>query len=96
MFKKSISNYNCELCDYNTSILQNYNKHLLTLKHKINTNRDTLEINGNGKVSIKYQCNYCNYSIFIKNKIIEKSGKTSRGFMCSKSFNKKILKIPTA
>ena len=66
----------------------------MTLKHKINTNRDTLEINGNGKVSIKYQCNSCNYSIFIKNKIIEKSGKTGRGFMCSKSFNKKILKSP--
>jgi hypothetical protein len=69
MFKKSISNYNCELCDYNTSILQNYNKHLLTLKHKINTNNENLAILGNVEFSLKYStynCSYCNYITNVK------------------------------
>jgi hypothetical protein len=65
-YNKSINKYACLFCDYNTSILQNYNKHILTLKHKINTNNDTLEINGNEKVSTKYFCSYCNYNTIIK------------------------------
>jgi hypothetical protein len=65
-YNKNIKKYICNCCDYITSKLQHYNKHILTLKHKINTNRDTLEINGNKKVSIKYECNSCNYITIIK------------------------------
>jgi len=32
--------YNCSICDYNTSNKKDYNKHLLTLKHKSMTNDD--------------------------------------------------------
>jgi hypothetical protein len=69
MFKKSISNYSCELCDYNTSVLQNYNKHLLTAKHNINTNNENLAILGNTEFSLKYstyKCSYCNYITNVK------------------------------
>jgi len=61
---KSIKNYICSVCDYNTSALQNYNKHVLTLKHKNNT----LEINGNIKnveniktINAMYSCDICNF-----------------------------------
>jgi len=63
--KENIKIYSCEKCDYTTGIIQNYSKHLLTLKHKINTYNDTLAINGNEKVSKKYsyhKCFHCNYS----------------------------------
>ena len=63
--EKSINNYNCLLCDYNTSILQNYNKHILTLKHKNNSNNAFLEINGNSKNSTNvaiYNCRVCNFN----------------------------------
>ena len=58
---KSISKYICTKCHYNTSIKTNYNKHLVTVKHKA----AEMEINGNKnsaeKVSFKYNCNLCNY-----------------------------------
>ena len=41
-YNKNIKNYICNCCHYNTSKLQDYNKHILRLKHKINTNKDTL------------------------------------------------------
>jgi len=61
---KSIKKYICSVCDYNTSVLQNYNKHILTPKHKNNT----LEINGNIKnveniktINAMYSCDVCNF-----------------------------------
>ena len=61
---KSIKNYICSVCDYNTSVLQNFNKHILTVKHKNNT----LEINGNIKnveniktINAMYSCDICNF-----------------------------------
>jgi hypothetical protein len=38
----------------------------LSLKHKNNNFNDTLEINGNTKVSNNYNCDYCNYTTIIK------------------------------
>ena len=59
---KSISNYICKYCDYATCIKTNYNKHLVTVKHKM----AEMEINGNTfsaeKVSFKYNCSVCNYN----------------------------------
>jgi len=61
---KIINNYNCLFCNYTTSILQNYNTHLLTLKHK----KNNLEINGNKKnvkniktINAMYSCEICNF-----------------------------------
>jgi len=57
-----MNNYYCITCDYTTGISQNYNKHLMTLKHKINTNTVFLEINGNTKNEEKiFYCDVCNF-----------------------------------
>jgi hypothetical protein len=60
-YNKNIQIFSCKDCDYTTSKLQNYNTHLLTLKHKNNT----LAIVGNEKVSSNesnYICCNCNYN----------------------------------
>jgi len=60
-YNKNIQNFSCKECHYNTSKIQNYNTHLLTLKHKNNT----LAIIGNKKVSSKestFICCNCNYN----------------------------------
>jgi len=54
--------YYCEICDYSTSRLHNYNKHLLTLKHKHATNNSLLEINGNiNNEKNVFSCDTCNF-----------------------------------
>jgi hypothetical protein len=59
---KSIRKYYCEKCDYTTSITSNYNKHLLTLKHNIDTNNAFLAISGNIKnVKSIFYCEACNF-----------------------------------
>jgi len=66
--------YNCEICNYSTNKLFNYNKHLNTKKHIDNENKNTIPKNGieipkNGigvpKNDIK--CCYCNKIIKFKN-----------------------------
>ena len=60
-YNKSIQFFLCKECDYNTSKIQNYNTHLLTLKHKNNT----LSIKGDKKVlsnESTYICCNCNYN----------------------------------
>jgi len=54
--------YHCENCYYTTSTLQNYTKHIMTLKHKTNTNNKFLAINGNIKNEQNiFYCNVCNF-----------------------------------
>ena len=45
--------YECKNCSCITSNKYDYNKHLLTLKHKNAINIESLEINGNEKLSKK-------------------------------------------
>ena len=52
--KKSEYKYSCAKCLYNTNNICNYNKHLLTPKHK---NTDNSEKNEH-----KYSCSYCDYN----------------------------------
>jgi hypothetical protein len=62
--QKSVQIFNCDSCDYNTSSTRDFNKHLLTAKHKNATNNATLAIIGNEKVArekIQYNCKCCNY-----------------------------------
>ena len=42
-FQKSSNNYSCECCDYNTSRLSQYNRHITTSKHLILTNTNETE-----------------------------------------------------
>jgi hypothetical protein len=53
--------YNCELCNYNTSYKKDYSKHILTAKHKkledLTKNRTNLT---NNVSSIEFICNNCN------------------------------------
>lgn len=51
----------CNYCDYNTSKKTNYDKHVLTAKHKKATFGTNLEINGNGCISDNenFNCKNC-------------------------------------
>ena len=48
--------YYCEKCDYTTSRLSSYNKHLTTAKH-LGKQKETEKLQ---KVAEKYNCDYCN------------------------------------
>ena len=99
-YHKNIHFFSCKDCDYNTSKLQNYNTHLLTLKHK----NATLAIISNKKVEsnisnyICCNCNYntnkkCNYDKhLLTEKHIKKSNKepTEKKYTCSQC-NKEYL-----
>lgn len=52
VFEKT-SIYKCEICDYNTSYKQNFNKHLLSKKHK---NEEDLQNGMKSIKSINYEC----------------------------------------
>jgi hypothetical protein len=56
--------YFCQSCDYSTSSLKDYNKHLTTDKHKDRTNLNNLE-----HISPKYQCEHCNKSYKARNSL---------------------------
>jgi len=63
-------NFNCDNCDYTTSRKNDYNKHILTLKHKINENKAFLAIKGDKKIASNvaiYICNTCNFNSKNKN-----------------------------
>jgi hypothetical protein len=51
-------NFCCKKCDYYTSRQKDYNKHLLTLKHKNFQNGNILEIQEISKIPM-YECNQC-------------------------------------
>ena len=63
--------YECNNCNFITSNKYDYNKHLLTLKHKNAINIESLEINGNEKLLVKYECKECNYSTQYKSDLIK-------------------------
>jgi hypothetical protein len=51
--------YDCSICNYTTSNKTDYNKHLMTLKHRNNDNDRAMEMDGNQKIasSICIGCN---------------------------------------
>jgi hypothetical protein len=68
-FSKNADKYNCIVCHFITSNKYNYNKHIMTLKHKINEDKALLEINGNSNFVCKnasFDCSICNF--YSKNK----------------------------
>ena len=82
-------NYSCIHCDYNTSRLSQYNKHILTAKHmKLTT--------VNQKVSKHYSCACCNYDTTIhsnykKHLLTEKHLKLSKVSNVSKKVSQPIM-----
>lgn len=55
--KKNEQNYCCNLCDFNTSRLTDYNRHLLTTKH--NGNKMATLGNEKNEKNEKYMCENC-------------------------------------
>jgi len=84
---KSSQNFCCKSCHYTTSKIYNYNKHLLTAKHKNATKNDILETFGNKKVLdnvAMYKCGVCDYNTskkiyYDKHLITEKHKKNLNG-----------------
>ena len=93
--QKSVQIFNCESCHYNTSITRDFNKHLLTAKHKNATNNATLAIIGNEKVArekIQYNCKCCNYETnrkwsYDKHLLSEKHKKNINGELREVKYN---------
>ena len=63
--QKNAKEYNCNICDFNTSKYNDYNRHLLTSKHKNRT-----ELNKKTpKNSEKYNCKYCDKCYKVRNSL---------------------------
>jgi hypothetical protein len=60
--------HNCELCDYNTCNLKDYNKHLHTTKHLNRINLNDLE-QKNPKKSQEFICKYCSKTYKARNSL---------------------------
>ena len=56
--QKVARNFNCEFCHYNTCKIYNWNKHILTHKHKMltNANKSSQKV---ARKTILHHCNNC-------------------------------------
>lgn len=66
---KNANNFGCDNCYFYTSNKYDFNRHIMTLKHKINENKAFLAINGdikNASFDVSYNCDICNF--YSKNK----------------------------
>jgi len=59
-FTKSSTNYNCELCDYTTSRLSQYSRHLETVKHLKRLNSTDFNNKNLKSSQLKFNCTLCN------------------------------------
>ena len=69
ILQKVAHKFHCDYCYYSTSKTHDYNKHLLTLKHKMTVQNASLAINGNlnnASHVAAYNCDICNF--YSKNK----------------------------
>jgi hypothetical protein len=62
--QKSSEKFRCEKCDYNTCRMSQYERHLLTPKHKNETNETNLK----QKSSEKFQGYFCNCGVFFNSR----------------------------
>ena len=62
---KNNYNFYCEKCNFKCSKISNYNKHILTLKHKNRTNLNFLEQNKN----VHFSCKQCNKTYNARNSL---------------------------
>lgn len=56
--------YICQCCDYKTSNLYHYNKHLMTSGHAINKNNNISEDDSNSETKM-VKCEYCNNKLMM-------------------------------
>ena len=63
---ESSKNFTCKCCDYNTSRSSQYNRHVLTAKHKKAINVNTMETSfpQNNKKTTIFTCENCNKEYF--------------------------------
>jgi len=87
--------YNCKLCNYNTSVKCNYDKHIKTLKHKNKEEEHLLYIQNNID---NFICNICNKKLSSRQSL-NNHIKSCRGvssvlecYKCNKMFNKSITR----
>ena len=61
---KVATNFCCESCDYSTSKISNWKKHLSTQKHSmvINGNKSSQKVANLGKIE-EYNCEFCGKNI---------------------------------
>ena len=52
--KRCNTKYTCKKCDYNTSRKSQFNRHLLTAKHKNNENTTIIQQNTTQKSTVKH------------------------------------------
>jgi len=76
--------YSCEICDYNTCNIKDYNKHLHTNKHLNRTNLNNLE-HKNPKKSQEFICKHCSKSYKARNSLWYHEQK------CSEHINKQYI-----
>ena len=62
---KNAEIFTCEFCDFKCSKISNYNKHILTLKHKNRTNLNFIEQNKN----VQFSCKHCNKTYNARNSL---------------------------
>jgi hypothetical protein len=62
---KNAENFVCEKCNFTCCKKSNYDKHIMTLKHKNRTNLNNLEQNKN----VVFQCKYCNKTYNARNSL---------------------------
>ena len=62
--RENVHLFNCEICEYKCRYLSDYNKHLMTKKHKKNIEETDIfpqNPSENIQKSTKYTCDHCNY-----------------------------------
>ena len=62
---ENAKNFNCDNCNFKCCKISNYNKHILTQKHKNRTNLNILEQNKNEN----FICKYCNKTYNARNSL---------------------------
>jgi hypothetical protein len=71
-YPKILHNYKCIVCDYNTSYIKDYNKHLLTNKHINRTCSKNIEHNNQQEIlqnNKNFKCNNCNKCYTARNSL---------------------------
>jgi hypothetical protein len=87
--KKSRKNYFCEFCDYVTVNKCDFDKHVTTAKHKINTDLGIFSIKNPKKSEILFRCECCDYNTSNKKDFAKHESTRKHEFHNKQEFIKK-------